>query len=160
MGERGPPLRDPFGGHLGNGGQVEDLDAAIAGIDRPQLLETGQRFVDGLATGTQQSGNCRLGKGHRLGVFPLLEKQIGFCRDHDIDEIKQKYDVSSLQRVSHTGAKCPVDVKRAMIDWWGPVLFEAYGASEVGTTNAISSEEWLEHPGSVGRTLPPFEAMM
>jgi long-chain acyl-CoA synthetase len=76
------------------------------------------------------------------------------------DEVKQKYDVSSLTRVSHTGAKCPVDVKRAMIGWWGPVLFEAYGASEVGTTNAIGSEEWLTHPGSVGKTLPPFEAMI
>jgi long-chain acyl-CoA synthetase len=47
-----------------------------------------------------------------------------------------------------------------MIEWWGPVLLEAYGASEVGTTNAITSEEWLAHPGSVGRTLPPFEAMI
>ena len=76
------------------------------------------------------------------------------------DEIKQRYDVSSMERISHTGAKCPVDVKRAMIDWFGPVLFEAYGASEVGTTNAIGSEEWLTHPGSVGKTLPPFEALI
>jgi len=73
---------------------------------------------------------------------------------------RARYDVSSLQRVSHTGARCPVEVKRAMIDWWGPVLFEAYGASEVGTTCAISSEEWLEHPGSVGRAVPPFEALV
>ena len=76
------------------------------------------------------------------------------------EAVRAKYDVSSLERVSHTGAKCPVDVKRAMIDWFGPVLFEAYGASEVGTTNAIGSEEWLAHPGSVGKTLPPFEAMI
>ena len=75
-------------------------------------------------------------------------------------DVRAKYDTSSLKRISHTGAKCPVDVKRAMIDWLGPVLFEAYGASEVGTTNAITSEEWLEHPGSVGRCLPPFEAMI
>jgi long-chain acyl-CoA synthetase len=74
--------------------------------------------------------------------------------------VKARYDVSSLQRVSHTGAKCPPDVKRAMIDWWGPVLTEAYGASEVGTTCMISSEEWLEHPGSVGRAIPPFEALV
>ncbi len=76
------------------------------------------------------------------------------------EDVRAKYDLSSLERVSHTGAKCPVDVKRAMIDWFGPVLFEAYGASEVGTTNAITSEEWLEHPGSVGRTLEPFEALV
>jgi long-chain acyl-CoA synthetase len=53
-----------------------------------------------------------------------------------------------------------VDVKRAMIEWWGPVFFDAYGASEVGTTCMITSQEWLEHPGSVGKAIPPFEAMI
>ena len=48
------------------------------------------------------------------------------------DEVRAKYDVSSLRLVSHTGAACPVDCKRAMIDWWGPVLLEAYGATEAG----------------------------
>ena len=76
------------------------------------------------------------------------------------EKVRRSYDVSSLRLVTHTGAKCPVGVKRAMIEWWGPVLLEAYGASEVGTTNAITSEEWLAHPGSVGRTLRPFEAMI
>ena len=76
------------------------------------------------------------------------------------DEIRAKYDLSSLRWVAHTGAACPVDVKRSMIEWWGPVLSEAYGASEVGTTCAITSPEWLEHPGSVGRPVPPFEALV
>ena len=76
------------------------------------------------------------------------------------DEVKAKYDMSSLVRVSHTGAKCPVEVKKAMIDWWGPVFTDAYGASEVGTTCMITSEEWLEHPGSVGRSVPPYTAMV
>jgi long-chain acyl-CoA synthetase len=76
------------------------------------------------------------------------------------EEIRNRYDLSSLQRISHTGAKCPVDVKRAMIEWWGPVFIDAYGASEVGTTCMITSEEWLEHPGSVGRAIPPFEALI
>ena len=76
------------------------------------------------------------------------------------EDVKARYDLSSLQRVAHTGAKCPVDVKRAMIEWWGPVFVDAYGATEVGTTCAITSEEWLEHPGSVGRAVPPFEAMI
>jgi long-chain acyl-CoA synthetase len=73
-------------------------------------------------------------------------------------EVKARYDVSSMKSVAHTGAKCPVDVKRAMIEWWGPVFVDAYGASEVGTTCSINSEEWLAHPGSVGRAIPPFEA--
>ena len=72
------------------------------------------------------------------------------------DEVKKKYDVSSMKMVAHTGASCPVDVKRAMIEWWGPVFIDAYGATEVGTTCQISSEEWLAHPGSVGRPIPPF----
>ena len=76
------------------------------------------------------------------------------------DDVKARYDVSSMQFVAHTGASCPVDVKRAMIEWWGPIFMDAYGASEVGTTCSISSEEWLAHPGSVGRSIPPFEAMI
>ncbi len=76
------------------------------------------------------------------------------------EEVRAKYDTSSLIRISHTGAKCPVDVKKAMIEWWGPVFVDAYGASEVGTTCMITSEEWLENPGSVGKAIPPFSAMI
>jgi len=76
------------------------------------------------------------------------------------NEVRAKYDISSLQRVHHTGARCPVEVKRAMINWFGPVLVEAYGATEVGTTNSLDSHEWLAHPGSVGRAQPPFTAMI
>jgi acyl-CoA synthetase (AMP-forming)/AMP-acid ligase II len=76
------------------------------------------------------------------------------------DEVRARYDVSSMKLVIHTGAKCPVEVKRAMIDWWGPIFWDAYGASEIGTTCTITSEEWLEHPGSVGRSVPPFTAMV
>ena len=49
------------------------------------------------------------------------------------DEVKAKYDVSSMKSIAHTGAKCPIDVKRAMIHWFGPVFRDAYGATEVGT---------------------------
>lgn len=74
------------------------------------------------------------------------------------DAVKARYDVSSMKNVAHTGAKCPVDVKRSMIEWWGPIFTDAYGATEVGTTCSISSVEWLAHPGSVGRCIPPFSA--
>ncbi|MGE0621511.1 MAG: AMP-binding protein [Pseudomonadales bacterium] len=76
------------------------------------------------------------------------------------EDVRSRYDLSSLERISHTGAKCPIEVKRAMIEWWGPVFIDAYGASEVGTTCMITSEEWLAHPGSVGRAIPPFEALI
>jgi acyl-CoA synthetase (AMP-forming)/AMP-acid ligase II len=76
------------------------------------------------------------------------------------EETRAKYDVSSLKFIFHTGASCPVDVKQAMLDWWGPVIWEAYGASEVGTTCSIGPEDWLAHPGSVGRAAAPFEALV
>lgn len=75
-------------------------------------------------------------------------------------QVRERYDVSSLRYVLQVGSKCPVDVKRAMIEWWGEVVWESYGASEVGTTCLISATEWLEHVGSVGRPIPPFEAMV
>ncbi|QZA06966.1 AMP-binding protein [Mycolicibacter heraklionensis] len=71
--------------------------------------------------------------------------------------IRDRYDVSSLRSVIHTGAACPVHVKRAMIDWFGPVFIEAYGSTEAGTITMIDSGEWLAHPGSVGRALPGCE---
>lgn len=76
------------------------------------------------------------------------------------DDVKARYDVSSMRMVGHTGAKCPVDVKAAMIEWFGPVFRDAYGATEVGTVCSITSEEWLDRRGSVGRSLPPFTALV
>ncbi|WP_309606614.1 AMP-binding protein, partial [Phenylobacterium sp.] len=75
-------------------------------------------------------------------------------------EVRARYDVSSLLAVFHTGAACPMEAKRAIIAWFGPVLVEAYGGTESGTTNMITSEEWLRKPGSVGKTLAPFELMV
>ena len=75
-------------------------------------------------------------------------------------DVRDRYDVSSLRLVAHTGASCPLDVKRRMIEWFGPVLQDSYGATEVGTTCTISSAEWLDHPGSVGRAVPPFRAIV
>lgn len=76
------------------------------------------------------------------------------------DDVKAKYDVSSMKLIAHTGAKCPIDVKAAMIEWFGPVFRDAYGATEVGTVCSITSEEWLDHKGSVGRSIPPFTAVV
>ena len=75
-------------------------------------------------------------------------------------EVREKYDIGSLKRVAHTGAACPRDVKKQMIDWFGPVIVEAYGGTEAGTTTMITSEEWLRKPGSVGRAVEPFEAVI
>ncbi|WP_116024100.1 AMP-binding protein [Thermomonospora umbrina] len=68
-------------------------------------------------------------------------------------EIRDEYDVSSLKSVVHAAAPCPVDVKHAMIGWWGPIIREYYGGSETGAVTACDSTEWLARPGTVGRAL-------
>lgn len=67
------------------------------------------------------------------------------------EDVRRRYDVSSLRFVMHAAAPCPVHVKRAMIEWWGPVIWEFYGATESGALSLVSSEEWLQKPGTVGR---------
>ena len=69
------------------------------------------------------------------------------------DAVRQRYDTSSLKAVWHAAAPCPIPVKRAMIDWWGPIVGEYYAGTEGNGFCAISSAEWLAHPGSVGRNL-------
>ncbi len=64
---------------------------------------------------------------------------------------RARFDHSSLRCAIHAAAPCPVEVKRAMIDWWGPIIFEYYGGTEGNGRTALSSAEWLERPGSVGR---------
>ncbi|WP_181782150.1 acyl-CoA synthetase [Pseudonocardia pini] len=66
-------------------------------------------------------------------------------------EVRARYDVSSLRVAVHAAAPCPVEVKRRMIEWWGPVLEEYYSSTESPGQTRISSAEWLAHPGSVGR---------
>ncbi len=65
--------------------------------------------------------------------------------------VRDSYDVSSLQRVVHAAAPCPVEIKHQMIDWWGPIIDEYYASSEAVGASFIRAEDWLAHPGSVGR---------
>ncbi len=67
-------------------------------------------------------------------------------------DVRTRFDVSSLQVAIHAAAPCPVEVKRQMIDWWGPILVEYYAGTEGNGSTIITSEQWLAHPGSVGRS--------
>jgi long-chain acyl-CoA synthetase len=67
--------------------------------------------------------------------------------------VRQRFDPSSLRHITSTGSPCPDDLKRAMIDWFGPVVTEGYGSSETGYVTFIDASTWLERPGSVGRAL-------
>ena len=73
------------------------------------------------------------------------------------EEVRSKYDVSSLHHVIHAAAPCPADVKRAMIDWWGPVIYEFYGSTESGAVTFANSEDALKKPGTVGKISPGAE---
>ena len=73
------------------------------------------------------------------------------------EAVRGKYDVSSLRHVIHAAAPCPADVKRAMIEWWGPVIYEFYGSTEAGAVTFATSEDALRRPGTVGRIAPGAE---
>ena len=69
------------------------------------------------------------------------------------DEVKARYDTSSLECIVHAAAPCPVHVKQAMIDWLGPIITEYYGATEANGFTFCDSAQWLAHPGTVGQPI-------
>jgi long-chain acyl-CoA synthetase len=69
------------------------------------------------------------------------------------EELRLRYDLSSHRVAVHAAAPCPVDVKKAMIDWWGPILREYYASTEGIGMTYINSPDWVAHPGSVGRSV-------
>ena len=68
-------------------------------------------------------------------------------------EVRTRYDLSSHQRALHAAAPCPVPIKREMIEWWGPIINEYYAGSEGIGMTLIKAEDWLTHPGSVGKAI-------
>jgi long-chain acyl-CoA synthetase len=70
------------------------------------------------------------------------------------EDVRRRYDLSSLRFAVHAAAPCPPAIKRAMIAWWGPVISEFYGSTEARAVTACSSAEWLARPGTVGKLLP------
>ncbi len=73
--------------------------------------------------------------------------------------VRERYDVSSLRCVIHAAAPCPVDVKHRMMDWFGPIIHEYYGGTEGFAGTTIGPEEWLSHPGSVGKPMTPVHVI-
>jgi acyl-CoA synthetase (AMP-forming)/AMP-acid ligase II len=67
------------------------------------------------------------------------------------NDVRARYDTSSLECIVHAAAPCPVPVKQQLIDWLGPIVLEYYGATEANGYTHCTSEEWLAHPGTVGR---------
>jgi long-chain acyl-CoA synthetase len=98
----------------------------------------------------------RLIQEHRITNVHLVPTQ--FVRLLRLPErTRRAHDLSSLAAVWHGAAPCPVPVKKQMIEWLGPVVNEYYGSTESAVNTVVSSTEWLERPGTVGRALPTTE---
>jgi long-chain acyl-CoA synthetase len=94
----------------------------------------------------------RLVERHRITHLHMVPTM--FVRLLRLPEgVRRRYDLSSLERVLYGAAPCPPEVKRAMIDWWGPVLAEYYGGTEIGFATLHTAEDALKKPGAVGRPL-------
>jgi fatty-acyl-CoA synthase len=94
----------------------------------------------------------RLIEQHRISHTQLVPTMFVRLLHVPKDE-RERYDVSSLRMVVHSAAPCPVSIKRQMLEWWGPIIHEYYsGTEDIGGT-FITPQEWLDHPGSVGRPM-------
>ncbi|MBM3568413.1 MAG: AMP-binding protein [Alphaproteobacteria bacterium] len=95
----------------------------------------------------------RLVETHKIAAMHLVPTMM--VRMMRLPEAeRRRFDLSSLRHVVHAAAPCPPEVKRAMIEWLGPIVHEYYGATETGPVVHCTSAEWLAHPGTVGKPLP------
>jgi long-chain acyl-CoA synthetase len=105
-----------------------------------------------IMTGFDAEEFLRIVAEHRVTVVQMVPTM--FVRLLALpEEVRSRYDLSSLRWVVHAAAPCPPEVKRAMIEWLGPIVVEYYGGTETGPVVFATSEEWLAHPGTVGRPL-------
>ncbi len=163
-GVRRPPPEGPPPGNIGRGG-MQMLQACLGdAADRSHLVCTPLYHSGPL---TYADGASLLGADLVLldrfdpeGVLQVIE-ELGISSTFMVptqfvrllrlpEEVRRRYDLSSLRMVVHGSAPVAPDTKRAMIEWLGPVLFEFYGGTEGGGVS-IDSPTWLEHPGSVGK---------
>jgi long-chain acyl-CoA synthetase len=129
-------------------------------------------------TAVTQFGGTALHMGHTLVYMDKWdpEETLRLCERHRItnshlvpthfkrllalaDEVKRKYDLSSLKWMIHAAAPCPIPVKQAMLEWWGDCVYEYYAATEGGGTLA-TPEDWKAHPGTVGKAWPISELLI
>lgn len=122
---------------------VAPLDGAVV------ALEMGHRVV--LMDGWEPQ--ALLETIEEQGVTTAFMVPTMFVRLLKLPEhVRRRYSMATLKFVIHGGAPCPPDVKRRMLEWWGPIVWESYGATEVQGC-IVSPAEWLERPGTVGRPI-------
>ena len=162
-----PPLSgEPFGG--GGGAMLMMIQHVYGITERSVYLCPAPLYHAaplGWSTAVQRSGGTivvmerfdpveALAAIERFGVTHAQFVPTHFVRMLKLDDDQRAaFDLSSLEMAVHAAAPCPVDVKHRMIDWWGPIVHEYYAGSEGNGFCAIGPDEWLAHPGSVGRPL-------
>ena len=121
--------------------------AAPLGISLNRPLASGATvvFMDGWSPEETLRLIQQHGVTHSHMVATMFHRLLGLP-----DDVKKSYDTSSLRYVIHGAAPCPVEVKKGMIEWWGPVIYEYYAATEGGGTS-VAPEDWMKKPGTVGR---------
>lgn len=166
----------------GSGGQVELMQLVGAGIsDSMSLPKEGITLLEGPVYHSAQwafsylpmiagssvvmrhkfdaAETLDLIDTHKITNIHLVPTQ--FVRLLRLDEAtRTKFDGASLSVVWHGAAPCSPAVKRQMIDWWGPKISEYYGSTEGSIISAVTAEEWLAKPGSLGQPLPMVEVMV
>lgn len=101
----------------------------------------------------------RLIDDHRVTNSHMVPTQ--FHRFLRLDDAERaRFDGSSLVAIWHGAAPCPPEVKRQMIEWWGPHIYEYYGSTEGSIVTTVDSEEWLARPGTVGKPMPTAQVMI
>ena len=160
-----PAVRTP----LGTAGPIDALMRQLYGLGPDSVyLSTGPLYHAaplGWSTATQRAGGTTvvMERFDALTTLELIERHrvthVQFVPTmmqrllRLTPEERERYDLSSLRTVVHAAAPCPVDLKRAFIDWLGPIVWEYYAGSEGNGYFAIDAADWLAHPGSVGRAM-------
>jgi acyl-CoA synthetase (AMP-forming)/AMP-acid ligase II len=162
-------LREPVRTPLGAETAINNLMQQLYGLGSDSVyLSTGPLYHAaplGWSTSVQRAGGTAvvMERFDALQVLELIERHrvthVQFVPTMMTrllrlpEEDRRRFDLSSLRCVIHAAAPCPIDVKRAIIDWFGPIVWEYYAGSEGNGYFAISSADWLAHPGSVGHSL-------
>jgi acyl-CoA synthetase (AMP-forming)/AMP-acid ligase II len=161
--------RELSGAPFGTGGPMDGLLAAAYGFVPGMVLLTPAPLYHAAPLGWGMAAHRRGGTVVAMSRFEPAE-MLRLVEAHAVThllvvptmfvrllklpaEVRHGFDPSCLRTVVHAAAPCPVPVKRAMLEWWGPVIHEFYAGSEGNGFCAIGPEEWLAHPGSVGRPL-------
>jgi long-chain acyl-CoA synthetase len=149
----GDPYLPVFGRHLGFAANMVYYSPAPAYHAAPLRFGAMVHAVGGTLVMTQKFDaelSLQVIERHRVTHSQWVPTM--FVRMLKLNpEVRAAYDVSSLRVAVHAAAPCPVEVKRQMLDWWGPILFEYYSSTEGNGITLIGPDEWLAHPGSVGR---------